>query len=428
MQKSPLYLRNTLSGKKERFESMEAGKVKIFTCGPSIYGNAHIGNYRTFIFEDVLQRYLEYLGFEVERIIPFTDVEDKAISEAGKQKKTLRELTDPVEERFVNESACLHIKLPRYIPRSSETVDEAAKLIQILLEKGYAYGHGHDIFFDPLKCKEFGRLYGLDMSRWPTKKRRFRKDTYPGQRWNLGDFILWHGNTKDGISWNTKIGQGRPSWNIQDPAAITKHLGTAIDIACGGVDNLFRHHDYNLAVMEAVSGESFCKTWLHGEHVVINGAKMSKSKGNIVYLTDLLNQGYPAEYVRFFLMETHYRKKLNLQEGALEQSAGRLLTFREMAKRLTENGIEGKSSSHQADELVRGMEKKFRERMNDDLDVGNAFQDIRKDMVQLMALKQVEGLSEENREELIHTLKNINGVLQVLSPCPPFAERGHGGQ
>ncbi len=387
----------------------------MFTCGPSIYGNAHIGNYRTFIFEDVLQRYLEYLGFEVERLIPFTDVEDKAITEARKQKKTLRELTDPVEERFINEAKCLHIKLPGYIPRSSETVDQAARLIQILLEKGYAYRHGKNIFFDPLKYEGFGRLYGLDMSQWPKKKRRFRKDTYPGQRWNLGDFILWHGSTKDEISWNTELGDGRPSWNIDDPAAITKHLGTAIDIACGGVDNLFRHHDYNLALMEAASGESFCKTWLHGEHVVVDGAKMSKSKGNIVYLADLLNQGYPPEYVRFFLMETHYKEKLNLREGALEQSAGRLLTCREMVNKLTEKGKEGKSFSHQADERVRGMEKKFRERMNDDLDVGKAFRDIRKDMVQLMTLKQAEGLSEENREELIRTLKKINNVLQILN-------------
>ena len=414
MQKSPLYLRNTLSGKKERFESREAGKVKIFTCGPSIYGNAHIGNYRTFIFEDVLQRYLEYLGFEVERLIPFTDVEDKAISEAGKQKKTLRELTGPVEERFIDEAACLHIKLPRYIPRSSETVDEAARLIHILLDKGYAYRHGKSIFFDPLKYKGFGRLYGLDMSRWPKEKRRFRKDTYPGQRWNLGDFILWHGTTKDGISWDAEIGRGRPSWNIQDPAAITKHLGTAIDIACGGVDNLFRHHDYNLAVMEAVSGEPFCKTWLHGEHVVVNGVKMSKSKGNIVYLTDLLKQGYPAEYVRFFLMETHYRQRLNLQEETLQKSAGTLLTFREMVKKLTGEGLMGRSSFGRAGELVRGIDEKFRERMNDDLNVGAAFEDIRDSMAQLMALKGKEGISGESKEELIRNLKKINGVLQIL--------------
>ena len=414
MQKSPLYLHNTLSRKKERFESRAPEKVKMFTCGPSIYGDAHIGNYRTFVFEDVLQRYLEYIGFEVERLIPFTDVEDKAIMEARKQERSLRELTGPVEERFRNEAGLLHIKLPEHIPRSSETVDQAAKLIRILLEKGYAYRHGKDIFFNPLKYKGFGRLYGLDMSRWPKKQRRFRRDTYPGQRWNLGDFILWHGSPKNGISWDSEIGRGRPSWNIDDPAAITKHLGTTIDISCGGVDNLFRHHDYNLAVMEAVSGEPFCGTWLHGEHVMADGAKMSKSKGNIVYLTDLLNQGYPAEYVRFFLMETHYREKLNLQKESLRKSAGKLLTLKEMVKKLTGEGLKGRSSFGRAGELVRGIDEKFRERMNDDLNVGAAFEEIRDSMARLMALKGKEGISGESKEELIHTLKKINGVLQIL--------------
>ena len=418
MQNPSLYLQNTLTRKKELFQSREPGKVKIFTCGPSIYGNAHIGNYRTFIFEDVLQRYLEYLGFEVARIIPFTDVEDKSIKEAKKREISLQELTGPVEKRFRKEAELLRIKLPDYIPRSSETVDQAAKLIQILLDKGYAYRHGNDIFFDPLKYEGFGRLYGLDMSRWPEKKRRFGKDTYPGQRWNLGDFILWHGSAKDEISWNTGLGDGRPSWNIDDPAAITKHLGPTIDIACGGVDNLIRHHDYNLAVMEAVSGESFCRTWLHGEHVVVDGAKMSKSKGNIVYLTDLLKQGYPPAYVRFFLMETHYREKLNLREEALQQSAGRLLTLREMAKKLTGEDSTGSRSSYQAGELVRGIERKFREWMSDDLNVGAAFQEIRNNMVQLMELKQKEEISGEHREELIRALKKIDGVLQVLAPIP----------
>lgn len=414
MQDSALYLTNTLTRKKERFRSREPGKVKMFTCGPSTYGNAHIGNYRTFIFEDVLQRYLEYLDFEVERVIPFTDVEDKAIVEAQKQKKRLRELTGPVEERFLKEARQLAIKLPPHIPRSSKTVDQAVRLIRILLDKGYAYRHGKDIFFDPLKCKDFGRLYGLDMSRWPKKKRRFRKDTYPGQRWNLGDFILWHGSTKKDMFWDTEIGQGRPSWNIQDPAAITRYLGYAIDIACGGVDNLIRHHDYNLAIMEAISGESFCKFWVHGGHVVADGAKMSKSKGNIVYLTDLLAQGYPAGYVRFFLMDTHYRKKLNLRKEALQKSAGKLLTLREMVGNLTEKDLKVGPSSLQAEELVMGIEKKFLERMNDDLDVRGAFREIREHLVQLMALKGRGEISRKDVEGLSRRLLKIDGVFQVF--------------
>ena len=175
-----LHLTNTLSRKKEPFRSREAGTVKLFTCGPSTYSRAHVGNYRTFLYEDVLQRHLEYLGYHVERMIHFTDVEDKAIDEAQEQGIGLKDLTGPVEDRFFKEVDLLAIKLPEHIPRSSTSVDQAVHLIEILLDKGYAYRHGKDIFFDSLKFEGFGKLYGLDMSRWPEKKRRFRKDTYPG--------------------------------------------------------------------------------------------------------------------------------------------------------------------------------------------------------------------------------------------------------
>ena len=246
-------LTNTLTRKKEIFKPRRDKAVKMFTCGPSIYSRPHVGNYRTFLYEDILQRYLEYLDYRVERLINFTDVEDKSISEAREKGITLGELTNPVAERFFKEAELLKIKLPGHIARSSTSVDAAVRLIRSLLDKGYAYWHGKDVFYDPLKFKGFGKLFGLDMSRWPEKRRRFGKDTYPGQRWNLGDFILWHGYKEkegEGYYWETELGRGRPSWNIQDPAMITKHLGDQIDIACGGVDNLYRHHDYTIAVIE----------------------------------------------------------------------------------------------------------------------------------------------------------------------------------
>ena len=177
-----------------------------------------------------------------------------------------------------------HQDIPE-IARSSTSVEQAARLIRILMDKGYAYRHEGDIFYDPLKFEGFGKLFGLDMSRWPKKKRRFRKDTYPGQRWNLGDFILWHGDKgeKDAPSWDTELGRGRPAWNVQDAAMVTKHLGYRIDIACGGADNLYRRHDYTIAVVEGASGRTFSSYWPHGEHVLIDRIKMSKSKGNILY-------------------------------------------------------------------------------------------------------------------------------------------------
>ena len=407
-----LSLTNTLTRRKEAFSSREPGKVVMFTCGPSVYSRAHIGNFRTFLYEDVLQRYLEYLGFRVERMINFTDVEDKAIEEAQAKDLTLKELTAPVEELFYAETRKLGIKLPDYIPRSSTSVDQAVRLIQILLEKGYAYFHRGDVFYDPLKYPGFGRLYGLDMSRWPKQRQRFRRDTYPGMRWNLGDFILWHGGRGDHIYWNTEIGMGRPSWNIQDAAMITKHLGYRIDLSCGGMDNLYRHHDYTLAVVESVSGETFCPFWLHGGHVLSRGQKMSKSKGNVIYLTDLLEQGYSPHAIRLSLIYRHYLKKLNMRPEYLEEISSRLETFTRMVKALTAPGGSSKEGASQRN--APGLEEIFRERMNDDLDVKGAFDGIFDRISTLMS--QSEGVppdpawSERLREELTR----IDQVLLIL--------------
>jgi cysteinyl-tRNA synthetase len=315
-QKHTLLLYNTLTKKRERFEPKEENIVRIFTCGPSVYRTPHIGNYRTFLYEDILQRYLELLGYRVKRVINFTDVEDKAIQEAEEKGITLDRLTGPVIEQFHRDCERLHIKLPSSIPRSSTSVAEAAMVIKILLDKGVAYRHGRNIYFDPLKYPKFGELFGLDMARWPGKKVRFSKDTYNGLRWNLGDFILWHGyRDGDKVFWDTEIGRGRPAWNVQDAAMIYKEHGTRADICCGGIDNLYRHHDYNRAIMEAVSGGEFAHYWLHGEHVVYDGKKMSKSMGNVVYPQDFFNKGYSAEELRFFLISGHYRKRLNYTEN-----------------------------------------------------------------------------------------------------------------
>lgn len=409
-----LYLTNTLSGKKEPFMSREAGKVKLFTCGPSTYSRAHVGNYRTFLYEDVLQRHLEYLGYDVERMIHFTDVEDKAIEEARARGMDLKTLTGSVEDRFFKEVDRLAIKLPAHIPRSSTSVDQAVHLIKILLDKGYAYRHEKDIFFDPLKFEGFGKLYGLDMGRWPKKRRRFRKDTYPGQRWNLGDFILWHGGDANGVYWDTDIGRGRPAWNIQDAAMITKTLGFRVDIACGGVDNLFRHHDYTIAITEAVSEEPFSCYWLHGEHVLVNRAKMSKSRKNIVYLEDLTQQGYVPRFVRFFLIYGHYRNSLKLSIDNLERNSGKLVSVDELIARLARGGKEGDPLSRQGSGLIRRMEQGFRERMNDDLDVKGAFDGVRDTLRRLMEVKAKGKFTGGDAQMLRRTIAKIQAVFQIF--------------
>ncbi len=248
-----LRLFNTFGRKITPFHPVRKNLVTIFTCGPSVYQRAHIGNFRTFLFEDVLVRYLEYSGYQVRRGLNLTDIEDKAVLEAEKKHTSVKQLADNNIREFLGEVELLRMKVPYYLPRASESVGEAVEIIERLLERKTAYWHKGNVYFDPLKFPGFGKLYGLDMSRWPKKKVRFHKDTYPGTQWNLGDFILWHGDKKgEKAYWDTRIGRGRPSWNIQDPSMISRYFDETLSIYCGGIDNLYRHHDYTLAILESI--------------------------------------------------------------------------------------------------------------------------------------------------------------------------------
>ena len=415
-----LHLYNTMSRRKEVFEPLDDKQVKMFTCGPSIYRRPHVGNYRSFLWEDVLQRYLEYQSYEVRRVINFTDVEDKAIAEAEKEGEDVAELTGRVADHFFNDTGLLRIKLPPEIPRSSTSVDQAVELIKILLGKKIAYWHDKDVFFDPLKFEGFGRLYRLDMSRWPKEKKRFRRDTYPGRRWNLGDFILWHGRRDDeGLFWETDIGQGRPSWNIQDPAMVTKHLGYRIDIACGGIDNIYRHHDYNLAVIEAASGEEFSRYWVHGEHLLADGKKMSKSKGNIIYPEDLLQNGLTPLHVRFYLLYGHHRKRMNLTMGSYCKTAEKLDAFRKTVQGLLDPesaAAPRKNPEKTASELIDGLLEDFKAYMDDDLRIQGAFDAITDGVLRLASLKRDGRLTAADCRKIQENLGRIDQVLLVIFP------------
>jgi cysteinyl-tRNA synthetase len=390
----------------------------MFTCGPSIYNRPHIGNYRTFLFEDVLQRYLEARGYDVQRLINFTDVEDKAIAEARQNGLSLAELTEPVAQGFFDDCRLLRIKLPETaVSRSSTSIDQAVALIRRLLDKGIAYWHAGNVYYDPLKFKGFGKLYGLDMSRWPKKKIRFHKDTYRGHRWNMGDFILWKGRDKgepDAAYWDTELGQGRPSWNVQDPGMITKHLGYQIDISCGGVDNLYRHHDYNIAVIEGVSGKTFARYWLHGEHVLADGVKMSKSRGNIVTIEDLLIRGFSPHHVRFYLIYGHYRNKLNLNEEHLMVARGKVDTLRALADRIATGNGGGRRSHPSASSLIHRLGTEFESHMNNDLNVKGAVDAIFELLQQLSQLAAEGGLSRSDCRNVEKKLTAIDAVWQVL--------------
>jgi len=412
-----LQLHNTLTGKSQRFVPRREGQVKIFTCGPSIYGQPHLGNYRTFLYEDILHRYLEYLGYEVARVLNFTDVEDKAVERAGKSRERLLRITEGAAEEFFRNAGLLHIRVPDFVPRSSTSVEQAVQLIRALLAAGLAYRDGNDIFYDPLKFPGFGKLFGLDMSRWPKRRFRFRRDNYNGNRWNRGDFILWHGYRpeRDGdIFWETELGRGRPAWNVQDPAMITKHLGSHIDIACGGVDNLYRHHDYTIAVIEGVSGETFANYWLHGEHVLLDGKKMSKSKGNIVYPADLLDRGHSAAALRYYLISGHYRQKLNLTGEHLKVAGEECLALRQLARRLTGPEVGGGCAEPQVERDIDIMVEGFERTMNNDLQVEGACEVLLAKMTDLDNWRRKSCLDRKLATRIRERLLRIDSVLQIL--------------
>lgn len=399
---------NTLGKKLETFHTVKKGVATIFTCGPSVYQRAHIGNFRTFLFEDFLARYLKYSGYTVKRGMNFTDIEDKAIREASKRNITVNRLTEKNIREFIQEMKLLNMKFPDYLPRASEHVDAAVALILKLLERRIAYWYNGNVYYDPLKFPTFGKLYGLDMSRWPLQKKRFHKDTYPGIQWNKGDFILWHGY-KDGDKyyWDTKIGRGRPSWNIQDPSMVSQYFHETLSIYCGGIDNLYRHHDYTKAILESVRPYPVAKFWLHCNHLYVNGQKMSKSKGNVIYTDTLFKQGYSMAEIRFFLIYGHYRERLSYSDRSMSRAAKKLGTFRNLVKAITKKA--GQNTAP-ADRIENKLKRTFTEYMDNDLHVRDAFDRLCK----IVAGINVNELNPAEATGIIKTLKNIDDVLKVI--------------
>jgi cysteinyl-tRNA synthetase len=288
-------------------------------------------------------------------------------------------------------------------------VRQAVDIIQKLLDKGIAYRHCINIYFDPLKFKGFGKLYGLAMSDWPKARRRFHKDTYPGIQWNLGDFILWHGYEKcdDEVCWETKIGKGRPSWNVQDPSMIVDHFRETLSIYCGGIDNLYRHHDYALAILESIRPYKMAKYWMHCRHLYVNNRKMSKSKGNIIYVDQLMAQGYTAAEVRFFLIYGHYGRLLNYSDKKMMAASDLLRSFRAAAAAIQKHA--GKASPLDSN-IAKELDETFSARMNADLDVKGAFDGL----CRIVARIDASALTTSEAAGIIRTLKNADSVLKVI--------------
>lgn len=399
---------NSLGKRIQTFKPVNDKVVNVFTCGPSVYQRAHIGNFRTFLFEDVLIRYLEYSGHTVQRGMNLTDIEDKSITMAEKKRTTVKRLTGKNIKEFVCEMKLLRMKIPDYLPKASESVDDAVEIIGRLIDHKVAYWYKGNVYFDPLKFPGFGQLYGLDMSAWPAEKKRFHKDTYPGVQWNKGDFILWHGYTKgDKYYWDTKIGKGRPAWNVQDPSMICRYFNETLSVYCGGIDNLFRHHDYSKAILESVRPYPMARFWLHCNHLYVTGKKMSKSKGNILYTDTLLKKGYSISEIRFFLIYGRYRERMNYSENHIRSTADKLRSLQKLVK-----NIEGRSGTKPdlSGKIVRKMKNSFTEYMDNDLNVKGAFDGV----YAILADVKTDKLNPGGASGIIKTLREIDEVFKVI--------------
>lgn len=410
-----LVLYDSLTRTVEPFEPIEDNVVKMFTCGPSIYQRPHIGNYRTFLFEDVLQRYLEYLGHRVIRTFNITDIEEKSIREAHKREMDVLVMTQKLTDAFSEEMKLLKIKPPTYNPKSSTSVEQAVKLTEELLKRGHAYWYKGNVYFDPLTLEVYGRLARIDKSKLQGKKRRYHRDTYNFLTgWNTGDFILWHGYRKgDAIYWDTSLGRGRPAWNMQDAAMVTATLGFSIDIFCGGIDNLARHHDNVNAIAESISGKMLARYWLHCAHLFVNGKKMSKSKGNIIYTDELLKAGYSGEEIRFFLIYGHYRERLNFTDDKFKEASLKLKRACEMIDAFRHvKGLQ--KSCDEVKGLIEHLKLDFEKNMDNDLDVKKAFDGVFDNLTQLAGLLRENRVSTEDAGRIIDTLISMDNVLQVF--------------
>jgi len=304
----PLKLFNTLGRKKQVFKPIKEKEVSLYSCGPTVYNYAHVGNLRTYITVDILKRSLIFLGFKVKHVMNITDVDDKTIRGSKEEGLKLKEFTRKYENIFLGDLKRLNIILPDVMPRATEHIMEMVKIIKVLLERGIAYKAEDGIYFSVEKSKGYGKLANLKDIKM--KKSRIKNDEYDKE--SVQDFALWKFyNEEDGdVFWDTVIGKGRPGWHIECSAMSEKYLGIPFDIHMGGIDLIFPHHTNEIAQSEAYSGKKFVNFWIHGGFLTVKEGKMSKSLGNIFTLDELIKKGYNSLDYRYLTLTTHYRKSL----------------------------------------------------------------------------------------------------------------------
>jgi cysteinyl-tRNA synthetase len=365
-----LRFHNTLRGRVEEFHPLAPPKVGLYTCGPTVYDFAHIGNFRAYVWEDLLRRTLERRGFRVHHVMNLTDVEDKIIRNSRDAGLSLDEYTEPFIRAFFEDLDALGCRRAHEYPRATRHIDEMVALVERLREKGLTYDRDGSIYFRIDGFPSYGRLSGVD-TEGIRPGERVDADEY--EKDDVRDFVLWKGGAREEgeASWETRLGSGRPGWHLECSAMSMKYLGESFDIHTGGVDNIFPHHENEIAQSEGATGVPFVRYWLHCAHLIVEGKKMSKSEGNFYTLRNLLEKGYAARPIRYLLLSAHYRKQLNFTLEGIDQAGAALERLDDFRERVEREPLAA-GSSEEWSRRTAAAETAMDEALDDDLNAAEA--------------------------------------------------------
>jgi cysteinyl-tRNA synthetase len=417
-----LRLRDTLSGEVRPLEPLEAGHVRIYSCGPTVYGPTHIGNFRAFLFADVLVRYLRYRGLRVTWVMNVTDIDDRIIANANAAGEPIAELTGRWLERFKIDFAALRMTPPDVLPRATEHIDEMVSIIARLLERGHAYRTDDgSIFFRISSWPAYGTLARLDPTQLQVGE-RVSADEYGKD--DVRDFALWKGPKPGEPSWDTSIGQGRPGWHIECSAMSMKHLGESFDIHTGGVDLIFPHHEDEIAQSEASTGVTFVRTWLHNDHLRLGGAKMARRVGNIARAADLLEAGMSPRALRYALISVNYRQPLEYTDESLTAAAAAIERL-DAVELALDAYSEARADAPDLSGVLDEARTKFEAALDDDLNVSAALAALFELVRELNRRIAERALSTADAARALGAIRDLDRVLAILrdesADLPPGA-------
>jgi cysteinyl-tRNA synthetase len=385
--------------------------VTIYSCGPTVYNYAHIGNFRTYVFNDILRRYLKFRGYTVNHAMNITDVDDKIIEGSAREGVTLTEYTEKYTRIFLEDLSSLNIEPVEHLPRATESIDAMDDIINRLDEKGVVYEQDGSLYFSIAKFENYGRLSRLD-TREIKSGARYDADEY--EKDDVRDFALWKGSKSESEpAWIIKKGKGRPGWHIECSAMVRKIFNATIDIHTGGVDLVFPHHENEIAQSEAAYGEPFVRYWLHWEHLLSEGTKMSKSLGNFYTLRDLIEKGYSTRSIRYLLMSAHFRKQLNFTLDGLKaakQALEKIDNFIVRVKEVKRTGSVSKEAAGACTEFITQLTADMDNDLNISGAIGKLFEFIR----EINSLIDKDSLIAEDAAKVLETLKTVDAVFGIL--------------